>query len=174
MLKLQMSVLPSPENLKNTEIVICDSETASQAHGELFRSGDILYIISDKAASLLDYLSHIIDTYCLSSPLRKIHLVMGWPNILQISLWKTAKPAVGDIFTLLRNEGISSEELKPFKASDINDIFPWLYYGKRFDILRRLCHIAKRKVEDNFKKYSIAVECHIIAEDTKKIVASTL
>ena len=107
-------------------------------------------------------------------PYAKIHLVMGWPNILQISLWKTAKPAVGDIFTLLRNEGISSEELKPFKASDINDIFPWLYYGKRFDILRRLCHIARRKVEDNFKKYSIAVECHIIAEDTKKIVASTL
>lgn len=89
-------------------------------------------------------------------------------------MWKTAKPAVGDIFTLLRNEGISSEELQQFKASDINDLFPWLYYGKRFDILRRLCHIAKRKVEGNFKKYSIAVECHIIAEDIKKIVASSL
>jgi hypothetical protein len=169
-----MSVLPSPENLKNAELVICDSETASQAHRELFRSGDIQYIISDKAASLLDYLSHIINTYCLSSPLRKIHLVMGWPNILQISLLKASKPSVGDVFTLLRNEGIKSEELQAFKASDINDIFPWLYYGKRFDILRRLCHIAKRKVEDNFKKYSIAVECHIIAEDTKKIVASSL
>ena len=174
MLKLWMSVLPSPENLKNAELVICDSETASQAHKELFRSGDIQYIISDKAASLLDYLSHIINTYCLSSPLRKIHLVMGWPNILQISLLKASKPSAGDVFTLLRNEGISSEELKPFKASDINDLFPWLYYGKRFDILRRLCHIAKRKVENNFKKYSIAVECHIIAEDTKKIVASSL
>ena len=174
MLKLRMFVLPSPENLKNAELVICDSETASQVHMELFRSGDIQYIISDKAAGLLDYLSHIINAYCLSSPLRKIHLVMGWPNILQISLFKASRPSAGDVFTLLRNEGISSEELKPFKASDINDIFPWLYYGKRFDILRRLCHIAKRKVEDNFKKYSIAVECHIIAEDTKKIVASSL
>ena len=169
-----MSVLPSPENLKNAELVICDSETASQAHKELLRSGDIQYIISDKAASLLDHLSHIINTYCLSSPLRKIHLVMGWPNILHISLFKASKPSVGDVFTLLRNEGISSEELQPFKASDINDIFPWLYYGKRFDILRRLCHIAKRKVENNFRKYSIAVECHIIAEDIKKIVASSL
>ena len=174
MLKLRMSILPSPENLKNTEIVICDNETASQAHMELFRSSDNEHIIQDKAASILDSLSHIINVYCSSHSLQKIHLVMGWANILQISLWKTAKPAVGDIFTLLRNEGISSEELKPFKASDINDIFPWLYYGKRFDILRRLCHIAKRKVEDNFKKYSIAVECHIIAEDTKKIVASSL
>ena len=98
---------------------------------------------------------------------------MSWPNILQISLW-TAKPSTGDIFTLLRNEGISSEELQPFKASDINDIFPWLYYGKRFDILKRLCHIAKRRVEGNFKKYFLAVECHIIAEDTKKIIASSL
>jgi hypothetical protein len=169
-----MSVLPSPENLKNAELVICDSETASQAYRELFRSGDIQYIIPDKAASLLDYLSHIINTYCLSSPLRKIHLVMDWPNILQISLLKASRPSAGDVFTLLRNEGISSEELKPFKASDINDLFPWLYYGKRFDILIRLCHIAKRKVEDNFKKYYIAVECHIVAEDTKKIVASSL
>lgn len=174
MLKLRMSVLPSPKNLKNTEIVICDSETASQAHRELFRSSDIQYIISDKAVSILDSLSRIINTYCLSSPLRKIHLVMDWANILQVSLWQTAKPAVGDIFTLLRNEGISSEELQLFKTSDLNDLFPWLYYGKRFDILRRLCHIAKRKVEDNFKKYFIIVECHIIAEDTKKIVASSL
>ena len=50
MLKLLMSVLPSPENLKNTEIVVCDSETASQSHMELFRSSDIQYIIPDKAA----------------------------------------------------------------------------------------------------------------------------
>ncbi|MCX5717959.1 MAG: hypothetical protein NTW44_06580 [Nitrospirae bacterium] len=174
MLKLQMSVLPPPENLKNMEIVICDSETASQAHMELFRSSDNKYIISDKAASILHSLSHIINTYCLSSSLQKIHFVMDWSNILQVSLWQIAKPSAGDVFTLLRNEGISSEELQPFKTSDINDIFPWLYYGKRVDILRRLCHIAKRKVEGNFKKCSIAVECHIIAEDIKKIVASSL
>lgn len=174
MLKLRMSVLPSPENLKNTEIVICDSETASQAHKELFRASANKHIILDNATSTLDFLSHIIASYCSSSTIQKIHFVMGWANILQISLLKASKPSSGDVLTLLRNEGISSEELKPFKASDINDLFPWLYYGKRFDILRRLCHIAKRKVEDNFKKYSIAVECHIIAEDTKKIVASSL
>ena len=174
MLKLQMSVLDSPENFKNTELIICDNETAGQAHMELFRSGDSDYIIPDKAASILDSLSHVINAYCSSSSLQKIHLVMGWPNILQVSLWQKAKPSAGDIFTLLRNAGISSEELQPFKTSDINDFFQWLYYGKRFDVLRRLCHIAKRKVEGNFKKYHIAVECHIIAEDTKKIVASSL
>ncbi|MDI6744524.1 MAG: hypothetical protein QMD07_04005 [Thermodesulfovibrionales bacterium] len=169
-----MPVLPLSENLENTELVICDSETASQAHIELFRTSDNKYIISDKFTSILDSLSHIINTHYSSPSLKKIHLVMGWSNILQVSLWQAAKPAVGDIFTLLRNEGIKSEELQPFKTSDINDIFPWLYYGKRFDTLRRLCHIAKRKAEGNFKKYSIAVECHIIAEDTKKIVASSL
>ncbi|MFZ3122467.1 MAG: hypothetical protein WA104_03755 [Thermodesulfovibrionales bacterium] len=174
MLKLLMSVLPSPENLKNAELVICDSETASQAHKELFRSTDNKHIILDNAASILDSLSHIINVYCSSHSLQKIHLVMGWSNILQVSLWKTAKPAVGDIFTLLRNEGISSEELKMLKASAIDDIFPWLYYGKRFGVLRKICHIAKRKAEDSFKGHSITVDCHIIAEDTKKIVASSL
>ena len=169
-----MPVLFSPENLKNTEIVICDSETASQAHKELFRSTANEHIILDNTASTLDSLSLIIAAHCSSSIMQKIHLVMGWSNLLQVSLRQSAKPAVGDVFTFLRNEGISSEELQPFKASDINDIFPWLYYGKRFDILRRLCHLAKRKAEDIFKGHSIIVDCHIIAEDTKKIVASSL
>jgi len=71
--------------------------------------------------------------------------------------------------TYSRFSGTKGSAQKNFSClSDINDIFPWLYYGKMFDILRRLCHIAKRKVEDNFKKYFIVVECHIIAEDTKK------
>jgi len=172
MLKLLMVNPPSPETSENAVIVLCDSEIARGAHSELFSSGH-RYIIPDKAANMLEAISNIINTYSSSSSLQKIHLVVGWPNILQISLW-TSKPSTGDIFTLLRNQGVTSDELKPFKASDINDIFPWLYYGKRFEILKKLCHIVKRKIENNFKKSSVSVDCHIVAEDTKKIVASSL
>ena len=150
MLKLLMINPPSLETINDTSLVICDSETAGQAHTELFSFGCNRHIVLEKAADILDSLLNIINS-CPASSLQKIHLVMEWPNILQISLW-TSKPSTGDVFTLLRNQGVGSEELKPFKTSDINDIFPWLYYGKRFDVLRKICHIAKRKVEGNFKK----------------------
>jgi len=162
---------PTAETTKNTAVVICDSETARQSHKNLFRSEDDKYIILDETSGIINSVSDAVSKF---SALQKIHLVMGWPNILQISLWQTAKPSIGDIFTLLRNEGIGSTELQPFKTSDINDFFPWLYYGKRFDVLRKICHTAKRKVESSFKKNNINVECHIIAEDAKKIIASSL
>jgi len=173
-----MSLLFPAEKFKeNKELIICDSEEAKLAHRELFSFSDDAYIKTDGTVNIFDAISGVISA-CNSSPVcpGKIHIVLNWPNLLQISLWKAAKPLTGDVFTLLRNEGIGSQELQPFKNSDINDIFPWLYYGKRFDILKKVCHIAKRKIENNLKGNGqlIRVTCHIIAEDTKKIVASSL
>jgi len=173
MLKLSMLI---PKNLKdNIELGICDGETAKQAHKELFHFSDNAYIVADEKANIFYLLSDIINACDSSSDSsQKIHLVVSWINLVRFSLWQASKPTTGDVFTLLRNSGVSSGELQPLKSSDIDDIFPWLYYGKRFDVLRKICHMAKRKVESNFKKYTIAVECHVIAEDTKKIVASSL
>lgn len=171
-----MSILLPIENIRdNIELIYCDSEAAEQAHKELFRFSDSAYITTGKAANVFAAVSNIITT-CNSSaacPV-KIHIVLNWTNLLQVSLWQAASPMIGDVFTLLKNNGLGPQELQPFKASDINDIFPWLYYGKRFDVLRKVCRVAKRKIESNFKNQIIRVDCHIVAEDTKKIVASSL
>lgn len=172
-----MPMLFPIETIKdNAEFIICDSEMARQAHKELFRFSDKAYLITAGKANTFDYVTGIINT-CNSAAsvyLRKIHIVLNWPNLLQVSLWQASRPIIGDVFTLLKNNGLGPQELQPFKASDINDIFPWLYYGKRFDVLRKVCRVAKRKIESNFKNQIIRVDCHIISEDTKKIVASSL
>ncbi|MBI5212853.1 MAG: hypothetical protein HY957_05705 [Nitrospirae bacterium] len=170
-----MSVLCPIDNLKdNNKLIICDSALAKQAHKELFRYGDDVYVTGD-AGAIFGAVSGVVES-CNSGATRtaKIHLVLNWQNLLQVSLWRPKKPETGDVFTLLKNTGIGSKEIQPFKASDINDMFPWLYYGKRFDILRKLCHRAKKQMEDHLKNHSIRVDCHLIAEDTKKIVASSL
>ena len=81
---------------------------------------------------------------------------------------------MGDAFFLLRNTGISREELLPFRDSDISDLFPWLYYGKRFDILRKICVAAKTNAERHIKNRDTRVHCHLSSVDTNRIVASSL
>ena len=104
----------------------------------------------------------------------RIHIVLEWENILRVSSWKPARPDAGDAFILLKNSGVSTQELQPFKTADINDLFPWLYYGKRLDVLRKICHAAKRQMEGHLKNHTIRVDGHLIADDTKRIVASSL
>lgn len=171
-----MSILLPIENIRdNIELILCDSMTAEQAHKELFRFSDSAYVTTDETVNLFAAVSNIINTCnSLTTHSGKIHVVLNWSNLLQVSLWQASRPIIGDVFTLLKNNGVSSQELQPFKASDINDIFPWLYYGKRFDVLRKICRVAKRKLESNFKNQLTRVECHVIAEDTKKIIASSL
>lgn len=172
-----MPLLSPLDNLKNNhEVVICDSELSRQAHKELFHFKDDVYIIADNESGVFDAVVNIATT-CNSAEeacLSRIHLVLGWENILKISAWKAAKPAPGDAFLVLKNAGVSSQELQPFKTADINDMFPWLYYGKRFDVLRKVCHAAKRQLEGHLKSHSIRVDSHLIADDTKRIVASSL
>lgn len=172
-----MPLLCPLENLRdNHELVICDSEPSRLAHKELFRFNDEAYIIADEAANAFGAIADVVNS-CNSEAARrpsKIHLVLGWENLLKASLWKGAKPTAGDAFSVLKNTGISPQDFQPFKTADINDLFPWLYYGKRFDILRKVCHATKRQVEGRLKDHSIRVDCHLIAEDTKRIVASSL
>lgn len=172
-----MPLLCPIDNLKdNNELIICDSAMAKQAHKELFRYSDDVYVTIDESENIFDVISGIVD-FCnaesQSCP-SKIHIVLNWINFLQVSLWQAKKPTAGDAFTVLKNAGVGSNELQPFKTSDIDDIFPWLYYGKRFDILRKLCHKAKKQTEGHLKNHSIRVDCHLIAEDTKRVVASSL
>lgn len=167
---------PIDSTKENHELVICDSDLSQQAHKELFHFSDNVYLVTETYADVFDAISGIAAS-CNAAPENcpsKIHIALMWENLLKVCSWKATKPLTGDVFTLLRNAGIKSEELQPFKTADINDIFPWLYYGKRFDILRKICHASKRQMEGHLKNHSIRVDCHLIAEDTKRIVASSL
>lgn len=172
-----MSLLCPIDDLGNShEVVICDSALSRQAHQELFRFNDAVYMIADEGTSIFDVVTQV-TTSCNGAreacPSR-IHIVLGWENILKVSAWKPTKPAPGDAFLILKGAGVSAQEFQPFKNADINDIFPWLYYGKRFDVLRKICHAAKKQLEGHLKNHTIRVDSHLIAGDTKRIVASSL
>ena len=93
--------------------------------------------------------------------------------MVMLALGKT-KPHMGDMFLLLRRAGIKAEELVPFRESELGDIFPWLYYGRRFDVLRRICQAAKVNAERYLRNNNARVHCHLVVEDIPAIIASSL
>ena len=166
-----------PIKLKEShELVICDSESSRTAHKELFHFRDEVYILPGEQDNIFDTLLGMVNTFNASPATgpSKIHIVLGWENLLRVSSWKLRRPDAGDAFILLKNTGVGARELQPFKTADINDLFPWLYYGKRLDVLRKICHAAKRQMEGHLKNHTIRVDGHLIADDTKRIVASSL
>ncbi len=149
------------------EIVLSQNEAAEKIHKDLFSFDDTCYFI---------FGDRIIDSVlsAVREDLIKLHLSAGWENILKVALWTSEKPAAHDVISLIKKSGAADEELSPFKRTDINDIFPWLYYGKRFDILRRICNAAKAKAESKIEKKRLLVYCHLISDETGRIVASSL
>ena len=171
-----MSLLYPIEKLSGHELVICDCESSRHAHSELFRYNEDAYFTSDGTSGVFEAITGITSSCneAISGCPAKIQLVLVWENLLKVSLWKAVKPTAGDAFTLLKNSGVGTQELQPFKAADTNDLFPWLYYAKRFDVLRKVCHAAKKQMEGHLKDRSIRINCHLAVEDTKRIVASSL
>jgi hypothetical protein len=167
----------SIDPLKNShEVVICDSATARSAHKELYHFKDEVYVTPDNETDIFEAVAGIVNS-CNTSPSdcpSKIHIALGWESIMKTALWKHGQPVNGEVLILLRNAGLGSVELQPFRTADINDLFPWLYYGKRFDILRKVCHATKKQMESHLKDHTIRVDCHLVAQETKKIVASSL
>ncbi len=172
-----MTLLCPIENLKDGhELVICDSERSQRAHKELFHFRDEVYLITGDQDNVFDTILSMVETFNTApetGPAR-IHIVLAWENILRVSSWKSARPAAGDAFIILKNSGISQQDLQPFKTADVNDLFPWLYYGKRFEVLRKICHAAKKQMESHLRNHSIRVDGHLMADDTKRIIASSL
>lgn len=172
-----MPLLCPIENLKdNSEIVLCDSALSKQAHMDLFHYNEDVYITVKDSE---DYFLTIADAVNICNSdigacISRMHVVVNWLNLLKVSFWQAERLSINNVILLLKNIGIGNHELQPFKKSDINDIFPWLYYGKRFDVMRKICHTAKRQIEGRFKEHFTKVDCHLIAEDAKRIVASSL
>jgi hypothetical protein len=147
------------------EIVFASDEGSKNAHRELYHLGEQAYVIP--ADNFIEAIAQF------EGDVHRLHISSNWHDIIRLAVWR-ADPKAGDVFLLLRNIGIAAEELHPFRESDIADIFPWLYYGKRLDVLRKICFAARANVEKRLKNKEARVHCHLTSEDTNRIVASSL
>ena len=149
------------------ELVLSQDEAAKESHKALFSFDDSCYVISGEkiTESILSAAREDIN---------KLHISVTWENMLKVALWVSEKPSIHDVLAIIKKAGLTDEELLPFRNSDINDILPWLYYGKRFDILRRICNAAKSKAETKIGNKKTLVHCHLVSNESRKIVASSL
>lgn len=149
------------------EIVIFQDEISRESHKNLFSLDDACYRQSHE---------NIVETILTvaRSGLSKLHISAGWETILKIAVWTGDKPMIHEVIALLRKTGLKEDDLTPFMHAHINDLFPWLYYSNRFDILRKICGIAKTRIESKIDGKTVLVYCHLVFEETAKIVASNL
>lgn len=148
-----------------SDIVFASSEASRIAHRELYHFEEQAYIIVTE--NLLETLAGF------KGHLNRLHVSTSWVDTVRLATWKS-EPEVGDILLLLRNMGLRSEELRPFRGAAVSDLFPWLYYGRKFDLLRKLCFTAKGNVERHIRNKEVIIHCHLTSEDTNRIVASSL
>ncbi len=157
---------PAGGHIVLSEVVLYQGETAKECHKNLFALDGSCYLSagSELIAS--------VKSVCQKSP-RKLHIAAGWEGMLKVSLW-TENLAVHDVLSLMKKCGVQDEELGLFRRSEINDIFPWLYYGKRIDVLRKICNAAKARAESKIDMKILRVYCHLVSGETEKMIASSL
>ncbi len=157
------------ETLSGTfrEVVLYQGEAAKRSHQNLFFLDDKCYcpVGESIVGSILS-----VDLDNVS----KLHISAGWEAMLEVALWTKAKPHVHDVIVMLKKAGIGGDEIAPFNKSEVGDIFPWLYYGKRFDVLRRICNTAKTRIDSKLGRKNILVYCHLSMDDAGRIIASNL
>jgi len=149
------------------ELVLVQHEISKKVHQELFSFDESHYIMAgnDILESILALAGQGVD---------KLHIVVDWRHLLMIALWMPSLPPVFDVTNLLKKYGASDAELSPFRMSDVDDLFPWLYYGRKFDMLRKICNAAKTRAESRVSRKHMHILCHLVSEDTPRIVASSL
>ena len=147
------------------EVVLCDDPISMEAHQDLFHFDSKKYIVCDSSPV------NCIDDHI--SRAGKVHLSLLWEGVLQTALWKDFV-SLSEAFYVLKSAGLEEKELVPFKEGKIDDIFPVLYYGKNFDLLRKVCNMAKKSAEEKIGQKGFRVDCHLVSEDSKRIVASSL
>ncbi len=149
------------------EVVISPNELSARAHKELYSFQDERYIMSgtDLLASILSAAEKGAD---------RLHIAVDWENLLRVALWSSAKPLLFDVLRLLKKSGAAETELQPFMKAEISDLLPWLYYGRKFDILRRICNAAKISAEAKTNRKGLHIYCHLVSDESQRIIASSL
>jgi hypothetical protein len=151
----------------SSEIVLYQGEVAKVSHRQLFSLHDACYRSAGD-----DMIRTILATDLKG--VSRLHISACWETVAGIAVWTPGRLPIHDVLGLLRRAGINEEELLPFVAADARDLFPWLYYGNRFDVLRKVCNIAKAKIEEKLGKKNLLVYCHLVSDETEKIIASNL
>ena len=149
------------------EIVIFQDEISKKSHKALFSLDDACY-----KQSCINIVDSVLEA--AQAGLSKLHIAAEWENILKIAVWTSDSLLIHDVISLVKKCGVKEEELMPFKHSDINDIFPWLYYSNRTAILRKICGAAKTRIESRIDSRKVLVYCHLVSKETEKIIASSL
>ena len=149
------------------EVALVQNEMAMKAHQELYSFDNSRYIMS--CGNILESIESLAG-----GGVDRMHIAVDWEHALRVALWMPSLPPLFEVITLLKRLGAAEHELAPFRSSAVNDLFPWLYYGKKFDILRRLCNAAKARAEKGAGSGRLQVICHLITEDASRIVASSL
>ena len=150
-----------------TETVLYQGEGAMKAHAGLFRLDSSCY--RETGTSVTDA---VLAAAC--SGVLRLHIVGDWETILKVALWSAGRPTVHDTLALIAKAGAAPEELAPFRKAEVSDLFPWLYYGKRFDILRRICNFAKTRAAAKCGRNNLLIYCHLFLDDAAQIIASNL
>lgn len=157
------------------EIAVCDSAVAKVSHRNLYQLPDGAYLDLSGQSDLFDAFSGLIegcadDAQCVEF---RMHVVLRWLPLLHVAAWK---PQLDwpDIYLLLKDAGVAPADMKPFRDGNPEDLFPWLYYGKQLDVLRRICLRAKRKLDEFLSLHDVRVLCHLVMDDSQRIVASSL
>lgn len=157
-----------PKGINETkEVVLSHDELSARAHKELYDFEDSCYITTGN-----DLLASIRS--CAEKGADRIHIATDWENLLRIALWSPAKPPLFDVISLLKKSGAAEAELQPFMRSEISNLLPWLYYGRKFDILRRICIAARTKAEATINRRGLHIYCHLVSDESGRIIASSL
>lgn len=149
------------------EIVLFDDTRARASHKTLFSLDDACYI-----QSTVNILESILGA--AHAGLSRLHISAGWENMLKIAIWTSRRPMIHEALAILKKAGLKEEDLMPFLNAQTDDLFPWLYYGKRFDILRKICLFAKTKIEANIDTRNVLVYCHLVSAESETIIAGNL
>ncbi len=149
------------------EVVLAEDDRACAVHRGLFSLHEGCY--RTIRGGLLD---EVLRAAQDSSG--RMHLAMGWLNLLRIALWTTAEPDTHDVLAVMKHAGLGEDELFPFQDAHAQDFLPSLYYSNRLDVLRRVCNLAKSQAESMVEGGRVQIICHLLAETDRTIIASSL
>ncbi len=139
-------------------------EAARTAHKALYSLDDACYVPASE-----NIISTIMSVTGLG--MERLHVSADWKSVLKVALWTSGAPPRHAVMDLLKKAGAEDHELGPFRDSDPDHFFPWLYYDRRFDILRRICRAAKAAAEARIEG---KVYIHLVSCEEARIVASSL
>ncbi len=148
------------------EIVIVEDNHCMKAHRDLFRMSEDCYRRQPRDTYTT------VNTYCEYGPYR-VHLVGTWTWLLSLAFLRDSPPDNFEVLYLLKQLGVEESLLQAFRESRIEDIYYTLYYGRRLDVLRRLCHYTRWRLQEAIKT-GTRFECHIVSYDRPQIIASSL